>query len=166
MTRDSTSDPADDALLSFQICRQSHNSKQVFQQALVLLAHRDRHCSELDREANIAKNRALFEDLGLKDAVASLGASKPKTAAKPLQTKKVKRERPEVEIQPRRQSRRLLSKNHVDPNETPEERKIREVRTVSLFSSFSEASTLGAAAEGAAKTGRGEVGGGGKSQAS
>ncbi|KAF8910971.1 WD40-repeat-containing domain protein [Gymnopilus junonius] len=81
---------------------------------------------ELDREANIAKNRALFEDLGLKDAVKSLGTSKTsKTAAKPVQPKRVKRERPEVEA-PRRQSRRLLSKGHADPDETPEERKIRE----------------------------------------
>ncbi|KAF9564603.1 WD40 repeat-like protein [Agrocybe pediades] len=82
---------------------------------------------ELEREANIAKNRALFEDLGLKDAVKGLGvaSAKPqKSVAKPVQPKRVKRER-EEEV-PRRQSRRLLTKVHGDLNETPEERKLRE----------------------------------------
>ncbi|KDR81655.1 hypothetical protein GALMADRAFT_239741 [Galerina marginata CBS 339.88] len=82
---------------------------------------------ELEREANIAKNRALFEDLGLKDAVKSLGgpSSKAKAAAKPVKPKREKREREEVDV-PRRQSRRLLGKLSTDPNETPEERKLRE----------------------------------------
>lgn len=87
--------------------------------------------SELEREANIAKNRALFEDLGLKQAVKDLGTSKPaaQTKAKPVQPKaRVKRERDEAEFAPRRQSRRLKQQHGDYSNETPEERKIREVR--------------------------------------
>ncbi|CAA7271660.1 unnamed protein product [Cyclocybe aegerita] len=81
---------------------------------------------ELEREANIAKNRALFENLGLKQAVQSLGVSKSaKSSAKPVQPKRVKRERVE-EVLPRRQSRRLLSKLNSDVEETSEERKLRE----------------------------------------
>lgn len=86
--------------------------------------------SELEREANIAKNRALFEDLGLKQAVKDLGASKPagQSRAKPVQPKtRVKREREETELAPRRQSRRLKLQHGDYSNETPEERKIREV---------------------------------------
>ena len=85
--------------------------------------------SELEREANIAKNRALFEDLGLKQAVKDLGTSKPtaQSKAKPVQPKtRVKRERDETE--PRRQSRRLKEQHGDYSNETPAERKIREVR--------------------------------------
>ncbi|KAF5330427.1 hypothetical protein D9619_005629 [Psilocybe cf. subviscida] len=84
---------------------------------------------ELEREANIAKNRALFEDLGLKQAVKDLGASKPagQSRAKPVQPKtRVKREREETELAPRRQSRRLKLQHGDYSNETPEERKIRE----------------------------------------
>ncbi|KAF9483761.1 WD40 repeat-like protein [Pholiota conissans] len=80
---------------------------------------------ELDREANIAKNKALFEELGLKQALNDLGPSKAKTTAKPVQHKKVKRER-SAEPQPRRQSRRLLSKAKGDVEETPQERALRE----------------------------------------
>lgn len=86
----------------------------------------------MEREANIAKNRALFEDLGLKDAVKSLGVASAKpqnSTAKPVQPKRVKREREEEA--PRRQSRRLLTKLHGDLNETPEERKQREVYVIS-----------------------------------
>lgn len=55
-----------------------------------------------------------------------MGSSKPaKTTAKPVQPKRVKRERSEAEF-PRRQSRRLLTKLGDYSNETPEERKIRE----------------------------------------
>jgi len=79
--------------------------------------------SEIDRDANIAKNRALFEDLGLKQAVQSLGATTAKPAAKPVQAKRVKRERAEELPAPRRQSRRLQKKL----DETPEERLLREV---------------------------------------
>ena len=83
--------------------------------------------SELEREANIAKNRALFENLGLKQAIKDLGSSSSKTTAKPVQPKRVKRERSEVEL-PRRQSRRLLTKMGDFSKETKEERKLREVR--------------------------------------
>ncbi|KAF8163343.1 WD40-repeat-containing domain protein [Crassisporium funariophilum] len=86
---------------------------------------------ELEREANIAKNLALFEDLGLKKAVQNLGTSSVKSSrnpvAKPVQpSKRVKRERAAEPEAPRRQSKRLLTKFHVDLDETPEERKMRE----------------------------------------
>jgi WD repeat-containing protein 76 len=84
--------------------------------------------SELDREANIARNRAILEELELKQAVADLGIPKTKaTSAKPVQpSKRAKRERFETDV-PRRQSSRL-KKEAVDPNESPKERKRREVR--------------------------------------
>ncbi|KAI3610521.1 hypothetical protein WG66_006944 [Moniliophthora roreri] len=83
---------------------------------------------ELEREANIARNRALLEQLELKQAVEELGLSKPKapapkTKVKPIQpNKKVKKEK-EVEA-PRRQSARL--RNVIDPNESPEKKRKRE----------------------------------------
>ncbi|KAJ7285780.1 WD40 repeat-like protein [Mycena rebaudengoi] len=84
---------------------------------------------ELDREANIARNRALLEQLQLKQAVEDLGMpskSKPvKSQAKPVQSKKPKREREETEG-PRRQSARLRKEDAVDPNETPTQRKRRQ----------------------------------------
>ncbi|KAG1756714.1 WD40-repeat-containing domain protein [Suillus paluster] len=85
---------------------------------------------ELEREANIARNRALLEQLDLKDAVTQLGVPPkpkpaPRTRAKPIQpAKKVKREREVVEA-PRRQSARL-KKEVIDPNETPAQKKQRE----------------------------------------
>ncbi|KAG2753264.1 WD40 repeat-like protein [Suillus brevipes Sb2] len=85
---------------------------------------------ELEREANIARNRALLEELDLKDAVTQLGIPPklkpaPGTRAKPIQpAKKVKREREVVEV-PRRQSARL-KKEVVDPNETAAQKKQRE----------------------------------------
>ncbi|KAF8447319.1 WD40-repeat-containing domain protein [Boletus edulis BED1] len=84
---------------------------------------------EQEREANIARNRALLEQLELKDAVAALGVSvKPKPApkpkAKPVQAaKRVKRE--STEEAPRRQSARLRKDDAVDPNETPAQRRKR-----------------------------------------
>jgi flagellar motor protein MotB len=87
--------------------------------------------SELEREANIARNRALLEELDLKDAVTQLGIPPklkpaPGTRAKPIQpAKKVKREREVVDV-PRRQSARL-KKEVVDPNETAAQKKQREV---------------------------------------
>ncbi len=90
-------------------------------------------CSEIDRDANIAKNRALFEDLGLKQAIHSLGTTTVKPAAQPVQPKRVKREREEDLPAPRRQSRRLQRKLNAD--ETPEERLLREVG-VSLLVCF------------------------------
>ncbi|KAH7921730.1 WD40 repeat-like protein [Leucogyrophana mollusca] len=84
---------------------------------------------ELEREANIARNRALLEQLELKDAVGQLGVpaktkAPAKSKAKPVQpSKRVKRER-EVEA-PRRQSSRL-KKEVVDPNESPSKKRKRE----------------------------------------
>ncbi|KAF6765248.1 WD40-repeat-containing domain protein [Ephemerocybe angulata] len=82
---------------------------------------------ELEREANIARNKALLQELELKQAVASLPTkAKAKAAAKPIQpAKREKRKRePEAE-QPRRKSARLR-KGAIDPDETPEERIKRE----------------------------------------
>ncbi|KAF9242088.1 WD40-repeat-containing domain protein [Melanogaster broomeanus] len=84
---------------------------------------------EQEREANIARNRALLEQLGLKDEVSTFGVQlKPKPApkpkAKPIQpSKRVKREA--TAEAPRRQSTRLR-KDLVDPNETPEQKRKRE----------------------------------------
>ncbi|XP_006458082.1 hypothetical protein AGABI2DRAFT_183171 [Agaricus bisporus var. bisporus H97] len=77
---------------------------------------------ELEREANIARNRALMEDLELSRGASNLGIAKPKPAAKPVQP--AKRKRKETEELPRRQSARLR-KSVVDPNETPAQRKKR-----------------------------------------
>ena len=85
--------------------------------------------SELEREANIAKNKLLLQQLELKQAVDGLGISKAKAAkstAKPVQpAKKEKRKREEPD-QPRRQSARLR-KSAIDPNESPAKRRKREV---------------------------------------
>lgn len=85
--------------------------------------------SELEREANIARNKALLQQLELKQAVDSLPTkSKAKSAAKPIQpARREKRKREPEEELPRRQSARLR-RGVVDPNETPEERVKREVR--------------------------------------
>ncbi|KAG2078259.1 WD40 repeat-like protein [Suillus decipiens] len=86
---------------------------------------------EIEREANIARNRALLEELDLKDAVTQLGIPpkpkpSPRKRAKPIQpAKKVKREHLEVVEPPRRQSARL-KKEVVDPNETAAQKKQRE----------------------------------------
>ncbi|KIK18943.1 hypothetical protein PISMIDRAFT_169387 [Pisolithus microcarpus 441] len=82
---------------------------------------------EIEREANIARNRALLEELGLKDTSTSLGLPPkhtPKPKAKPGQSaKRPKREL--VEQAPRRLSARLR-KEVIDPNETPTQRRKRE----------------------------------------
>ncbi|KAF9464748.1 WD40 repeat-like protein [Collybia nuda] len=86
---------------------------------------------EIEREANIARNRALLEELELKQAVVDLGIPRtetkvsPVTKAKPVQSSR--RPRPEkLEAEaPRRQSLRLR-KETVDPNESPSKRKRRE----------------------------------------
>ena len=88
--------------------------------------------SELEREANIAKNRVLFEQLGIKDAITNLGTSSGKLSdrkeAKPVQpTKRERGSEPEL---PRRQSRRLLTKTETL---TLEERAIREVYDMILL---------------------------------
>ncbi|KAF5381091.1 hypothetical protein D9615_003996 [Tricholomella constricta] len=84
--------------------------------------------TELEREANIARNRALLEELELKQAVAGLGISPkpaPKAKAKPVQPKKrVKKEASEAEA-PRRQSSRL-KRTAIDLDESPSKRQKRE----------------------------------------
>ncbi|KAI0065378.1 WD40 repeat-like protein [Artomyces pyxidatus] len=85
---------------------------------------------ELEREANIARNRLLLEQLEIKSAVEALGfPSKPKPAAqakskaKPVQpAKRVKKEAAET---PRRTSARLR-RAVVDPTETPAKKRKRE----------------------------------------
>lgn len=93
--------------------------------------------SELERQANIAKNRALLEELELKDAVNNIGFSKKppppppkaKAKAKPVQpSKRAKREVVE-DPGPRRQSARL-KRSADDPNESPERKRARLVRTL------------------------------------
>jgi hypothetical protein len=89
--------------------------------------------SEKQREANIAKNRALLAQLDLKEAGAGLGfpASKPKPqkGAKPVQPSQSRKRKAAEPLAPRRQSSRL-KKPVVDPNETPEQRRKREVCTL------------------------------------
>lgn len=93
--------------------------------------------SELERQANIARNKALLEELELTDAVNDIGFTKkpppppPKarTKAKPVQpTKRPKREVVE-DPGPRRQSARL-KRSADDPNESPEKKRARLVRTL------------------------------------
>lgn len=82
---------------------------------------------EIEREANIARNRALLEELGLKDTSTSLGLPPkhtPKPKAKPGQSAKRPKREP-VEQAPRRLSARLR-KEVIDPNETPTQRRKRE----------------------------------------
>jgi hypothetical protein len=85
--------------------------------------------SELEREANIARNKALLEQLELKQAVEQLGLpskrkAQPKSQAKPVQpAKRQKRERNESPAL-RRQSARLR-KEVADPNETRSQQKRR-----------------------------------------
>ncbi|TFK54762.1 WD40 repeat-like protein [Heliocybe sulcata] len=85
---------------------------------------------ELEREANIAKNKALLEELDLKGAVADLGlpsfVSKEKSKAKPVAAAKKRKREEEEGAVPRRQSTRLRRGAVVDPDETPEERRKEE----------------------------------------
>ncbi|EEB96814.1 hypothetical protein MPER_03982, partial [Moniliophthora perniciosa FA553] len=75
--------------------------------------------SELEREANIARNRALLEQLELKQAVEELGLSKPKTSApktkaKPIQpNKKGKKEKKDEA----HSSLSARLRNVIEPNE-------------------------------------------------
>ncbi|KAF7294880.1 DNA damage-binding protein CMR1 [Mycena indigotica] len=82
---------------------------------------------ELEREKNIARNRALLEQLDLKQAVEGLVA-KPaatKSQAKPVQPNKPRKPRERVAEGPRRQSARLRE-SVIDPNESPAKRKRRD----------------------------------------
>ncbi|KAJ6630858.1 WD40-repeat-containing domain protein [Mycena sp. CBHHK59/15] len=83
---------------------------------------------EIEREKNIARNKALLEQLQLKQAVEDLVPAQSKAAksqVKPIQPRKPKRPREETTEGPRRQSARLR-KEIVDPNESPTKRKRRE----------------------------------------
>lgn len=93
--------------------------------------------SELERQANIAKNKALLEELELTDAVNDIGFSKKppppppkaKVKAKPVQpSKRAKREVVD-DSGPRRQSARL-KRGTDDPDESPEKKRARLVRTL------------------------------------
>lgn len=94
-----------------------------------------RHLSELERQANIARNKALLEELELADAVNDLGFSKkpppppPKAKGKVKPVKPAKRPKREVveDPGPRRQSARL-KRSADDPHEGPERKKARLVR--------------------------------------
>ncbi|KAG6814381.1 hypothetical protein H0H92_010967 [Tricholoma furcatifolium] len=97
---------------------------------------------ELEREANIARNRALLEQLELKQAVAGLGispsASKPEKKAQLVQPKKrVKKETAHVEA-PRRQSSRL-KRAAIDLDESPSKRQKREAELEVLRAQEAEA---------------------------
>jgi hypothetical protein len=114
--------------------------------------------SELDREANIAQNRLLLEQLGIREAITDLGASSRKLSAKPVQpAKRIKRER-DFEL-PRRQSRRLLTKSQSkDETLTPEERAIQEVYdSLTTRYALSILYILGGARRVACQTGGGEI---------
>jgi hypothetical protein len=94
--------------------------------------------SELEREAKIARNRALIEQLELKNAVASVApgpATKAKVSAKPKAKpiQPIKREKRIVDDAPRRVSARLRSAM-IDPDETPTQKRKREVRSFLLLS--------------------------------
>lgn len=95
------------------------------------------HLSELERQANIARNKALLEELELEDAVKNIGIPKKqpppppkaKARAKPVQpAKRLKREVAE-DPGPRRQSARL-KRSADDPNEGPEKKRARLVRAL------------------------------------
>ncbi|KAI9466345.1 WD40 repeat-like protein [Lactarius psammicola] len=91
---------------------------------------------ELEREANIARNRALIEQLQLKSASALVTENaKVSTKPKPKQQQKsksrpvqpIKKEKRIVQEAPRRSSARLRgSASTVDPDETPAQKRKRE----------------------------------------
>ncbi|KAG7452439.1 WD40 repeat-like protein [Guyanagaster necrorhizus] len=83
---------------------------------------------EIDREVNIARNRALLEELELKQAVEGLGfptkssKSATKKPVQPSKKKQIKKEDQEPTV--RRQSARL--RNVTDLNESPSRKRKRE----------------------------------------
>lgn len=83
--------------------------------------------SEKEREANIAKNRALLAqlDIGLGFPASK---SKPQKGIKPVQASQPRKRKAAELPAPRRQSSRL-NKPVVNPHETPKERRKREVFT-------------------------------------
>ncbi|KAF5377080.1 hypothetical protein D9757_007732 [Collybiopsis confluens] len=95
---------------------------------------------EKEREANIARNKALLEQLELKQAVESLGfpakSAPPKTKAKPVQP--VKKSKKKEEELPRRQSARLRNTAAVDPNDSPSKKRKREAEEQERLAKESE----------------------------
>jgi hypothetical protein len=91
--------------------------------------------SERDKEANIARNRALLAELELEEAISDISKQKQvaeKSKAKPVQS--VKRVKKVVETQlPLRQSSRLKRAAAVDLNESPAKRLKREVIRSGLY---------------------------------
>lgn len=91
--------------------------------------------SELEREAKIARNRALIEQLDIKNVAASVAgpATKAKASAKPKAkpVQPIKREKRVVDDAPRRVSARLRIAM-IDPDETPAQKRKREVRSFYL----------------------------------
>ncbi|KAJ7046836.1 WD40-repeat-containing domain protein [Mycena alexandri] len=83
---------------------------------------------EIERQRNIDRNKALLEQLQLRQAVQDLVPAKPKapakSQAKPVQSTKAKRPREETSEGPRRQSARL--RQVIDPDESPSKRQRRE----------------------------------------
>ncbi|KAJ7172424.1 WD40-repeat-containing domain protein [Mycena filopes] len=83
---------------------------------------------EIERQKNIARNKALLEQLQIRQAVSELVPAKPKapvkSQAKPVQSSKTKRPREETTEGPRRQSARL--RQVIDPDESPSKRQKRE----------------------------------------
>ncbi|KAJ7063356.1 WD40-repeat-containing domain protein, partial [Mycena amicta] len=77
---------------------------------------------EIERERNIARNRALLEQLDLRHAE-PVKSERP-VQAKPVQPNKPRQPRERAPDGPRRHSTRL--RNIVDPNESPSKRKRRE----------------------------------------
>lgn len=82
--------------------------------------------SEDEREANIARNRALLAEFDVSLDVPKPVVKKEKTKAKPVQPAKKRVKREEKPVLPVRQSTRLR-RSAPDPNETPEKKRKREV---------------------------------------
>ena len=81
--------------------------------------------SEQERQATIARNRELLAQLGLADAASAIKSTKQATkSAKPVQPRVKKPKEPPM---PTRQSTRLRRVT-VDPNESPQAKRKREVR--------------------------------------
>lgn len=82
--------------------------------------------SERERQATIARNRELLIQLGLADAASAIKSTKQANkAAKPVQPRVKKPKEPAM---PTRQSTRLRRAAAIDPNETPQQKRKREVR--------------------------------------
>jgi WD repeat-containing protein 76 len=82
--------------------------------------------SEAEREANIARNRALLAQLDVTLDIPTKPAAKEKGKAKPAQPARKRVKREEQPALPTRQSTRLR-RSAPDPNETPEKKRKREV---------------------------------------